>query len=53
MTEAMTTAMNTAFTTVKNDVLDVMTKALPAGLSIMGIVLAVTIGVRFFKKVAN
>uniref|UniRef100_A0AAU8AVI6 Uncharacterized protein n=1 Tax=Dulem virus 66 TaxID=3145777 RepID=A0AAU8AVI6_9VIRU len=53
MTEAMTTAMNTAFTNVKADVMDVMSKALPAGLAIMGVVLAVTIGVRFFKKVAN
>ncbi len=49
----MMTAITTAFNTVKTDVLDVVEKALPVGLAIMGVALAITLGVKFFKKVAK
>lgn len=53
MSEALTTAINTAFTAVKSDVSTLFEKALPAGLAIMGISLAITLGVKFFKKIAS
>lgn len=53
MSEAMTTAIGTAFTAVKTDVCTVIEKALPVGLGIMAITLAITLGVRFFKKVSK
>lgn len=53
MSETMTTAVNTAFTGVKTDVFDVMEKALPIALAILGVGLAITLGVKFFKKISN
>lgn len=53
MSTTLTDAFNTAVTTIKTDVLSMISTALPAGLSIMGIGLAVSIGVRFFKSVAR
>lgn len=50
MTEGMQTAISTAFGTVKADVMDVIGTALPIGLAIMGVTLAITLGVKFFKK---
>lgn len=53
MTDAMTTAITTAFNGVKTDVVSLMTSALPVGLTIMGIGLAITLGIKFFKKVSS
>ncbi len=53
MSEALLTNFTTAVTQIKTDVLSMIGTALPAGLSIMGIGLAVSIGVRFFKSVAR
>ncbi len=53
MSETLTQAMTTAMTSVKTDVMGIMEKALPAGLAIMGVVLAVSIGIKFFKKIAS
>lgn len=53
MPEGMQTAISTAMTAVKSDVFSVMSDALPIGLAIMGVSLAVTIGVTFFKRVSR
>ena len=53
MTEALTGAFTTAVGTVKSDVLTMVQTALPAGLAIMGIGLAVRIGINFFRSIAN
>ncbi len=53
MSEALTQAFTTAVTTIKGDVLDMIAVALPAGLTIMGIGLAVRIGIGFFRSVAR
>lgn len=53
MSEGMTTAISTAFTNVKTDVVNIMTTALPVALTIVGIGLAVTLGVKFFKKISS
>jgi len=53
MSEGMTTAVDTAFKAIKSDVSDMMTTALPVALAIVGIGLAVTLGVKFFKKISS
>lgn len=53
MDEALKTAMTTAFTGIKTDVLDVIGTALPTALAIVGISLVVTLGIKFFKKVSK
>lgn len=53
LTEAMKTAFSTALTNISTDVTGMITTALPIGLGIMGLALAIRIGIRFFKSVAN
>lgn len=53
MSESMTTAVDTAFKAIKSDVSSMMTTALPVALSIVGIGLAITLGVKFFKKISS
>lgn len=53
MSEALLTSMETAFTAVKSDVTTIIGKALPAGLAILSITLAIKIGMRFFKSVSQ
>lgn len=53
ITEGLKTAFATAVTQVQTDVGSMMATALPAGLLIMGGFLAIRLGVRFFKSVAN
>lgn len=53
MDESMKQAFTTATTTIKSDVLEMMAVALPAGLAIMGIQMAVRIGLNFFRSVAG
>lgn len=53
MTEGMTTAITKAFNDVKGDVLDIITTALPTALAIVGVGLAITLGVKFFKKISS
>ncbi len=53
MSADLLTALNTAFTSVKSDYLDIVGKALPAGIAIMAISLAITLGIKFFHRIAN
>lgn len=53
MSEALKQAFTTATTTIKGDVLEMMEVALPAGLTIMGIQLAIRLGISFFKRIAS
>lgn len=53
LTEAMKTAFSTAVSGIQTDVTSMITVALPAGLAIMGIRLAIRLGVSFFRSVAG
>ena len=53
ITEALKTAFSNAVTSVQADVGSMMAVALPAGLTIMGGFLAISLGVKFFKSVAH
>ena len=53
MDENLKQAFTTATTTIKSDVIEMIGVALPAGLAIMGIGLAVRIGLNFFRSVAS
>ena len=53
MGEALTGAFTTAVGTIKTDVTTMISTAIPAGLAIMGIGLAVRIGFNFFRSFAN
>ncbi len=53
MSEAMKTAFSTAVEGIKADVTSMITVALPAGLGIAGIMIAVRLGISFFKTIAS
>lgn len=53
LTESMKTAFSSAVEGIQSDVTSMITVALPAGLAIMGIRLAVRLGVGFFRTVAS
>lgn len=53
MSDGMKTAIDTAFTGVKTDVLDVIGSALPIALAIVGVGIAITLGIKFFKKTSK
>lgn len=53
ITEAMKTSLSDAFQGVGADVTAIATTALPYAIGIAGLFLAVRLGVRFFKSVAN
>ena len=48
--EAIKTAMETAFSTVQTNAIDMIATAAPFALGIVGTVLAVSIGIKVFKK---
>lgn len=48
--EAIKTAMGTAFQAVQTNVVEMISTSAPYALGIIGTVLAVTIGVKVFKK---
>lgn len=50
---ALTEVMQTAFTQVQADVVEMVKTALPIGLGIMGLFLAIRLGIGFFRSVAN
>ena len=51
--ESLKTALTTAFAAVKTDTLDILGVALPAALGIVATIMAVKIGINFFKKISN
>ena len=53
LTEAMKTAFSNAVDNIKDDVTCMIVVALHAGLAIMGIRLAVRLGVGFFRTIAS
>ena len=53
MSEALQTAFSTALTTVQTDVVSMVETALPIGLGIMGLFLAIRLGISFFRSVAH
>ena len=52
-TEGLKTALSTAFGQIKTDAFSMMGTALPIALGIIGAVLAVKLGIKFFKKFSN
>lgn len=53
ITADMTSALSTAFQSVKADVISIITVALPPAIAIMAIGIALTVGIRFFSKFAK
>jgi hypothetical protein len=53
LTSDTLSVFKTAFEAVQTDVTSMVTTALPIGLGIMGLFLAIRLGVGFFKSVAN
>lgn len=51
--EALQTAFTTAISGVGDDILGFMGSALPIGLGVIAAVLAVTVGIRFFKRITK
>lgn len=51
--EGLVTAFDTALKVVQTDALSMMSTALPVGLGIAGIGIAVRLGMRFFRSLAN
>ena len=53
LTESMKDAFSKAVDSIKDDVVGMIVVALPAGLAIMGIRLAVRLGVGFVRTIAS
>mgnify|MGYP004464564379 FL=1 len=51
--EGLVTAFDTALKVVQTDAISMMSTALPVGLGIAGIGIAVRLGMRFFRSLAN
>ena len=51
--DGIVTAFTTAASTVSTNVSSMIAAALPVGLGIMGTILAIRVGVRFFKSICN
>lgn len=52
-TDGLKSAMSTAFGQIKTDAFSMMGTALPIALAIVGAVIAVKLGIKFFKKFSN
>jgi len=50
MTE-ITTALQTGFTAISGNVTEILSTALPVALGVLGIVIAVKFGVRWFRSI--
>ncbi|MEG1847854.1 MAG: hypothetical protein RR238_05220 [Lachnospiraceae bacterium] len=46
-------ALTTAFVGIKTDVLSILVVALPAALGIVATIMAIKIGINFFKNIAS
>lgn len=53
VTEAMTAAFTAALQGVQGDVSSMVKLALPVGLGIMGLFLAIRLGIGFFRSIAH
>lgn len=53
ITSGMTTALQTAFAGVQADAISIITTALPYALAIMGVIVAIRVGIRFFRSAAK
>lgn len=53
LTDAMKTAFNDGVSAVQTDVSGMVTLALPAGMAIMGLFMAIRLGIGFFRSLAN
>ena len=53
LTEGMKTAFNNGIEGIQTDVTNMIAMALPAGLAIAGIRLAVRLGISFFRSIAG
>lgn len=53
MSQDLKTAFTTGLETVKTDVSSLVTIALPVGLAIAGLFLAIKLGMKFFRSVAK
>lgn len=53
MTTAMKEALTAAFNGISADVFEIIGIALPIGLGIAGVFLAIRLGVKFFRGIAN
>ncbi len=53
MSTEVQTAIQTAFTGVKTDVLALIAIAVPAGLGITAVTMSIKMGVQFFKSIAS
>lgn len=53
LTDAMKQALTSAFNGISADVFYIMGVALPVGLGIAGVFIAIKLGVRFFRSIAN
>jgi len=51
MSTEMVTAFTTGLTSIKTDAVALITVALPIGLAIAGLFIAIKLGMKFFKKV--
>lgn len=51
--EGITTALETSFATIQADALNIVAKAVPPALVLVGTVLVVTIGIKVFKKLTG
>ncbi len=53
MSTEVQTAIQTAFTQVKTDVMSLIGIAVPAGLAITAVTMSIKMGVSFFKSIAS
>lgn len=53
MTDAMKTAIESGFNGVSADVFSIMTIALPIGIGIAGVFMAIRMGFNFFRSIAS
>lgn len=51
--ESVTTALTTGFTDVAANMTETVTAALPIALGVVGLKMAVTYGINFFKSIAG
>lgn len=51
--EGLITSMTTAMSSIASDITSALTSIAPVAIPVIGIGLVVTLGVKFFKRIAN